>query len=122
MTETLESIKPIVLTSKVKATERYRVFLQVASLFMKNPLTPVEISIIDEFYHAESGLITTGSRKTVRENLNISAGQLNNYIRELRIKKIIIEDSLNPRVLQPLPEVKEENGRMRIIINLDVVL
>lgn len=117
MSET--EIPPVTLSSKVKATERYKKVLQVVSLFLKEPITPVEISIIDEFYHAESGLITTESRKTVRQNLNMSAEQLNNYIRVLRkTKKLIIKDSLHPIFLQTLPE----GDTMTIIINLQVVL
>lgn len=90
------------LNSIVKAQERYKKFLQIASLFMKTPLTPVEISIMDEFYHIEQGAITTESRKVARENLNMSAENLNNYIRVLRKKNIIIDNSIRSSFLQPL--------------------
>lgn len=114
----MQPAKPISLKSKVKATERYRRYLQVLSLFLHKPLTPVEMDIIDEFYHTESGAITSSSRKIVRENLNVSAEHLNNYIKRLRIKGIIKEDSLIPMLLQPIPE----GDNMQININLAVTL
>lgn len=118
MSDTEIAIQPINISSKVKATERYKKFLQVASLFLKEPITPVEVSIIDELYHAESGLVTTESRKTVRDNLNTSAEQLNNYIRSLRKKKLIKDDSIHPLFLQILPE----GDFMVISIKLEVIL
>lgn len=119
MPETETPIMPITISSKVKATERYKKFLQVASLFLKEPMTPVEVSIIDEFYHAEAGLITTQSRKTVRDNLKMTPEQLNNYIGVLRKKKkLIVGNSLHPLFLQPMPE----GDIMGIAIKLEVVL
>lgn len=115
---------PINLRSTVKATERYRTYLRIASLFLKKPLTSMEMDIMDEFYHQKSGIIDTESRKAVREVLGISPEHLNNYIRALRKKNIIIDQpgtdtiSLHPSFLQPMPEDKI----MNISINLQVVL
>lgn len=108
----------IALKSKVKATERYKKYLQILSLFLHKPLTGVEIDILDEFYHVESGAITSSSRKTVRENLNVSAEHLNNYIKRLRAKGVIKEDSLIPMLLQPIPE----GETMQIHITLGVII
>jgi arginyl-tRNA synthetase len=63
------------------------------AVLKKSTKTDVEMQIIDEFYHAESGAITTSSRKTVRENMDVSAEHLNNYIRRLRLKKLMTKDS-----------------------------
>ena len=118
-TEQSTPVVPINLSSTVQAQERYKKFLQIVSLFLKEPLTPVEISIIDEFYHAEAGNITTNSRRQVRENLNMSAAQLNNYIRVLRNnKKVIAKNSLISPFLQPIPE----GENMFIAIKLKVTI
>jgi hypothetical protein len=114
----MKQVTPISLKSKVKATDRYRKYLEVLSLFLREPITDVEMQIIDEFYHAESGAITTSSRKTVRENMDVSAEHLNNYIRRLRLKKLMTKDSLIPMLLQPIPE----GETMKIHINLAVIL
>jgi chaperonin cofactor prefoldin len=99
-----ESIGAIKINSRVQALERYKKYLEVSSVFMKNPLTKLEIKFMDELFNNSGGIITTESRKTVRENLNISAEQLNNYIRGLRKKGVIIDDNISPHFLIDIPE------------------
>lgn len=97
-------IRPLILRSKVKATNRYRKFLEVSSLFMTKPLTKVEMSLLDEFYQISGGKITTEYRKIVRENLDMSSEQVNNYIGNLRKRGIIIDDEINSKFLINIPE------------------
>lgn len=103
MTDTIE-LQSIKIKSKVKATDRYKKFLQISSLFLTVPITRVEIDVLDEFYNISGGKLTTEDRRRVRETLDMSAEQLNNYIRTLRKKRIIIDDEINPKLMIDIPE------------------
>jgi hypothetical protein len=113
-----EAIKPLTIISKVKATERYKKYLQIISLFMTKPLTSVEIDVLDELYHTSNGVLTTESRKTIRENINMSPENLNNYIRGLRKKNVIIDETINSRFLITIPpdELFNINLELKVIV------
>lgn len=115
MSETNTS-ETFTLNSKVTALDRYKKYLQIVSLLMKKPLTDLEITILDEFYHASYGVITTESRRTVRENVNLSSENLNNYILKLRKRKVIIDDRINPNLLIAIPETETFDIHLKLAI------
>ena len=112
-----ETSEPIKLKGKVNALNRYRKFLEISSAIMKQPFTKLEIKLLDELYHA-GGILTTETRRQIRDNMKISPENLNNYIRVLRKKKILIDDSINPLFIIKIPE----SETMIINIELTVVI
>lgn len=114
----MPEFKPLIIKGKVKATDRYRKYLEVISLFLKRPLTKQEIDVLDEFYTVNLGEITTESRKEVRENLNISSENLNNYIRILRKDGYINGNLVHPVFHIGIPE----SDNFNIDVRLQVVL
>lgn len=103
------------IAARVKATSRYRKFLEVSSVFLTNPFTKVEMDLLDELYH-QGGQITTDSRKTIRDNLDVSPEQLNNYIRALRKKGVIHDDVIVPALMCQIPAQSPFN----IVVQLQV--
>lgn len=91
---------PIVnIRPKIKATDRYKAFLQISSLFLTTPLTRMEIDILDELYSSHGGDLTTEARRQIREALDLSPELVNNYVRSLRKKKVITGDQINPQLM-----------------------
>lgn len=94
---------PITIKPKVHATKRYETFLKISSLFLAKPLTKVEVNILDELYFT-GGELNSDVRKLIKDALDMSAEQLNNYIKVLRAKKVIVGDRINPSLMISIPE------------------
>ena len=108
----------IQLTTSINATERYKRYLQICSLSMPEPLTDLEIEVLDELYHSEGATLTTETRKCICENLNKSSSQLNNYVRYLRKKGVIQEDKIHPNLMIRIPKTET----FTITINMKVII
>ena len=91
----------VALKSKIRATDRYRKYLKIVSVFLLKPLTNTEIDIIENLFLLSEGILTSEVRSKICDELNISSNQLNNYIRQLRIKNVIVENELNSIFKRP---------------------
>lgn len=93
----------ITIKPKIKATNRYRYYLQITSLFLQTPITPLEVDILDELYSCFDSEVTTDARKQIQSKFNKSPDLVNNYIRKMRLKKLLIGDAINPKLIIPIP-------------------
>lgn len=116
------SAEPLTLTVKIKPENRYRKYLEITSLFLDKRLSPLQIDILDELYQFSKGELTTESRRHVRESLNKSQEQINNYILKMRKRKLIIDDNVNPKLLVPIPEMSLKDVSPRFKINVEMIL
>lgn len=69
-------------------------------------------SIIDEL------LFNTKTRKKIREELDIESYSFNNILSSLRKKKLIVNNSLNTKVI---PKVQQDFENFKLVYNLDIV-
>lgn len=104
---------------KLKTTNEhfYKHYLQILNGILK--LTRTEQSVLAQFMDIKdkldrtdlsdklkaSVLFGSDSRKTVQENLNMTEHNLNNYIKMLRDKQMIIGDTINPKIF-----IKKHDG------------
>ena len=103
----------------LKTTDKYfyRHYLQILNGILK--LTRTEQSVLAQFMDIKDSLDKTDlsedlknsllfgadNRKYVQESLNMSEHNLNNYIKMLRDKQMIIGESINPKLY-----IKKQNG------------
>lgn len=89
-------MKTDVMTIKHQQPNRFKKMLQIVSTLFGG-LPEKEQDIICAL-HRKGGELTTIVRKEIRSELDISEDYLNNYIKKLRNKKVLIEDTLNPNI------------------------
>lgn len=111
----------IILTKKVKVDERYKEFLRAVSNFNDMGLSDREIQILDGFYWASDGVITSEARKSVAADLEISIYNLNNQLSKLRDKKIIVKSAGKKDdviAAKLMPNVEAEKNELTIGLKL----
>ncbi len=95
---------------KVKDSTYYQSYLQILNGILK--LTRTEILVLAQFMDLKNSLdssilsdslkkkllLSSENRKYIQETLDISEQNLNNYIKILKDKKMIIDGELNPKI------------------------
>lgn len=105
---------------KLKVTEDnfYSSYLQILNGILK--LTRTEISVLSLFMDIKDKLdsstlsedmkngllLSTENRKYVQDRLNITEHNLNNYVKILKDKKMIVDGTINKRIF-----IKKNNGQ-----------
>lgn len=96
--------------------DRYKKILQTLSGVMPKGLSDVEIDIIAVINELPERKLTPEVRKTICSTLGISVDYLNNYIKRLRTKGIILNDILNP-ALQMAVEPDDKPHALLLVFN-----
>lgn len=91
---------------KVKEQNFYISYLQILNGILK--LTKTELSVLAQFMEIKNSLITTKlyayttfsteNRKYVQDRLNITQHNLNNFIKSLKEKKMIVNEDINEKI------------------------
>lgn len=104
----------IIIPKKVAVEGRYKEFLRLIGASTATGLADREIDILDAFFWVSGGQIVKESRKHVAELLKITKYNLNNVIRDLRRKGLIVVpagkeiEQIKPSLLCDLEADKSE--------------
>lgn len=105
----------VTINKKAPVTERFKIFLHLASTFFNFTLTDKEIAVMNEFFWVSQGVIDTDSRKAVAHALSMSEFNLNNYLLKLRKKNVINEDGIKPELMVNIAPSEKSFGIVFLI-------
>lgn len=88
----------IKISKRVPYQERFSTYVKLYCQFMNLNITDRELSILDLLHKKCEGKISATSRKFVSDKLNITEFNLNNYLRKMRIKKLVTENEIVPNI------------------------
>lgn len=74
----------------IPVQDRYMKFLRIYATFKGLGLSERELEIIDQLYWLSEGKLTTQARKEIQEALDITDFNLNNQLRKIRSKGLIV--------------------------------
>lgn len=105
---------------KIERNKRYNLLVELISTIMKdNYLTPKEIKVVAKICELDKRTLTTENRKTIAEELGISIFDLNNYIKTLRKKYILKENTLNETIFGNVQ--LEGNDQIVVVIGIKLL-
>lgn len=108
--------RDIKLSLSTSNNDRYRKALSILSSILPEHLTEKDINIICLIYQMEGKReLTTAKRKSIREVLGISEQDLNNYVRQLKRKKVLVEDKEKVVRLNDTLDIQIASGQPFII-------
>lgn len=82
----MELNKIIAKKNEISELDIYKKYLTIFSIVMDSHLSNLQIDILSTCYIYGDKNVSTNSRKIIKQKLNISTNQLNNYI--LALKKL----------------------------------
>ena len=102
----------MIIPLKGNVTQSFKAYIQILNPVLK--LKDKEIEVLSNFlsiwYKNKSNanldklLFSTPVRKMVRKSIGMSEASFNNHITMLRKKKMIIDKTLNPQILQGIKD------------------
>jgi len=102
-------------------TEYYTTHLSIVNVFLPVQLTPKEIVVLALFMSLTGDIAKdrfgTSARKMVKDQMNISAGGLGNYLKSLKDKGFIRNDKILPILF---PSSNKQNYMFKIVKKDDV--
>ena len=111
-------MKLIQMAFTLTGVEYYKKHLAIINPLLPIQMTNKEIEVIATFLEVESelGIYTFSSigRKKIRSKLNLSHGGLSNYIRDLKLKDFLVEDSGGDLSIQPILKAEPESQYYQI--------
>lgn len=82
-------MKAVTISLKTSSDNRYEIFLKLVSGLLIPKLTEREIEVLVACKSLAGGNLGTDSRRLIKDDLGISEYTLNNYIKQLRDKKVV---------------------------------
>jgi hypothetical protein len=125
MTDTAvkRQVKTIRVSLKCPSSERYKKALSILSAILPQHLTEKEMKIISLLYELEGErVLNTEKRKVIREALQISDNDMNNYVRQLKNKSVLKEIRPKEIGLNPLLNITLNPGEgfvLAFIVDVD---
>lgn len=107
---------------KLDKKEYYEKHLLIINHILPVQMTPKEAEVLAAFMSLEGDIAKdpfgTSGRKIVRENVNISAGGLGNYLDQFKKKELVIEKDGTLSILPILiPDRKMQGYQFKLEVN-----
>jgi hypothetical protein len=96
---TKSTVKTIKVSLKTSNSDRYKKALSILSSILPQHLTEKEMKIVALLYEmGPDRVLTTEKRRQIRETMEMSGHDMNNYVRQLKIKSVLYE--AEPKVVR----------------------
>lgn len=105
------------LSTTIPFNSFYRTYLNIFLAGASIDLSPTEKDILEECYKMCNGQFSADGRKIIMERLNMSVGNLNNYIKKLRDKKLVDEENRLIKFLKPSGLIEEGEDQKYVTVS-----